>query len=57
MSPLYRILIAAGILVLDGALFFLPLSAVFLAYVVLVNPPWFRNFLNGLDPIPREPGP
>jgi len=49
MPLTYRILIAAGILLLDGVLFFLPLSAVFLAYVILVNPPWFRGFLGGLD--------
>jgi hypothetical protein len=48
MPLIYRILIAAGILLLDGILFFLPLTAVFLAYVILVNPTWFRSFLNGL---------
>ena len=53
----YRILIAAGILILDGVLFFLPLCAIFLAYVLLVNPPWFRDFLKGLDRASREPGP
>jgi len=58
MPLVYRILIAAGILLLDGVLFFLPLSAVFLAYVILVNPPWFRRFLGGLEgPLPpgRQP--
>jgi hypothetical protein len=49
MPLIYRILIAAGILLLDGIVFFLPLTAIFLAYIVLVNPPWFRSFLNGLD--------
>ncbi len=49
MPLFYRILIAAGILLLDGFLFFLPLSAIFLAYILLVNPPWFRNFLSTLD--------
>ena len=49
MPLTYRILIAAGILLLDGFLFFLPLTAIFLAYVILVNPPWFHSFLSGLD--------
>jgi len=56
MPSLYRILIAAGILVLDWALFFLPIGSLFLDYVLMVNPPWFRDFLNGLDRVPREPG-
>ena len=42
----YRILIAAAVLIIDGVLFFLPLGAVFLAYVLVVNPPWFRRVLN-----------
>ena len=57
MPLILRILIAAGILALDGALFFLPLCAIFLAYVLLVNPPWFRDFLNGLDRTHREQRP
>jgi hypothetical protein len=57
MSLISRILIAAGILALDSVLFFLPLCAIFLAYVLLVNPPWFRSFLNGLDQIPGKPSP
>lgn len=48
MPLTYRILIAAGVLLLDSILFFLPLSAIFLAYVILANPPWFRSFLDGL---------
>lgn len=57
MSITSRMLIAAGIIVLDGILFFLPLCAVFLAYVLLVNPPWFRGFLSDLDRISRKPQP
>lgn len=52
----YRILIVAGILILDLALFFLPLCAFFLAYAILVNPPWFRDFLNESARISGEPG-
>ena len=53
----YRILIVAGILALDLALFVLPLCAFFLAYVILANPPWFRDFLNESARITGEPKP
>jgi hypothetical protein len=46
MSYTKRLLIALGLLLLDGVLYFLPLTAIFLAYIILVNPPWFREFLN-----------
>ncbi len=49
MSIGKRILIGLGILLVDLAVFFLPLSALFLSYVLIVNPPWFRDFLNNLD--------
>ncbi len=49
MSMTRRVLLAAAILLLDLAVFFLPLSAIFLAYVVVANPAWFRDFLNHLD--------
>jgi hypothetical protein len=49
MSKKQRILICVVILVLDLAVFFLPLSAIFLAYIILQNPPWFREFLQQLD--------
>jgi hypothetical protein len=44
-----RVLIALGVLLPDLAVFFLPLIALFLAYVLVYNPPWFREFLNNLD--------
>jgi len=44
-----RVLLAAGIVCLDLVVFLVPLTALFLAYILLVNPPWFREFLNGLD--------
>ena len=44
-----RILICVGILLVDLAVFFLPLTALFLIYILIVNPPWFRGFLNRLD--------
>jgi len=41
-----RMIIALGILVLDLIVFILPLTALFLMYIILVNPPWFREFLD-----------
>ena len=46
MGQTQRILLAAGILAVDIVIFFLPLTAIFLAYVLIVNPPWFRAFLD-----------
>ncbi|UCD32378.1 MAG: hypothetical protein JSW04_14870 [Desulfobacterales bacterium] len=49
MTMTKRILICMGILLVDLAVFFLPLTAFFLIYILLVNPPWFRDILNRLD--------
>jgi len=49
MSPQKRLLLALGILLLDLVIFFLPLTAIFLAYVIIYNPPWVKDFLEGLD--------
>ena len=49
MSKKQRILICVFILVLDLVVFFLPLTAIFLVYIILRNPPWFREFLQQLD--------
>jgi hypothetical protein len=38
-----------AIMGVDLAVFFLPLTAIFLIYILMVNPPWFRDFLNTLD--------
>jgi len=54
MHPLNRFLLALGILVVDAAVFVVPLGGLFLAYVILSNPPWFRDFLARLDPPPDE---
>jgi len=45
----YRILICFGILLIDLAVFFLPLTALFLIYIILANPSWFREFLQKLN--------
>jgi hypothetical protein len=44
-----RILLAALVLLVDLVIFFLPVAAVFLAYVIVFNPPWFKDFINQLD--------
>jgi len=49
MTQLQRVLLAAGIVIVDAVVFFLPLASLFLAYVILANPPWFRDFLATLD--------
>jgi hypothetical protein len=51
MNMTQRILLGVGILIVDLAVFFLPLTAFFLMYILIANPPWFRNFLNNLDNI------
>jgi len=52
MTMTKRILLCIGILLVDLAVFALPLTALFLIYILIANPPWFRDFLNRLD----EPG-
>ncbi|MGD2098884.1 MAG: hypothetical protein PVG35_14985 [Desulfobacterales bacterium] len=49
MNKKQRILICIIILLLDLAVFFLPLTAMFLVYIIWHNPPWFREFLQQLD--------
>ena len=45
---LYRILISVGLIVLHYAGIVLPLTEFFLIYIILFNPKWFRDFLNGM---------
>jgi hypothetical protein len=54
MSKQNRILLALGIILLDLVIFFLPLTAFFLAYIVLYNPPWVREFLEGMDKASKQ---
>lgn len=49
-----RILLSLGILLVDLLIFFLPLTALFLIYILLYNPPWFRGFLDNLDKRPGD---
>jgi hypothetical protein len=43
-----RIMLAAAIVAVDVAVFFLPLTAILLAYVLIFNPPWFKRFIDDL---------
>lgn len=49
MTMTQRVLLASCILILDLVAFFLPLTAAVLAYVIVFNPPWFRDFINNLE--------
>jgi hypothetical protein len=49
MTKNKKILLSMAIMGVDLAVFFLPLTAIFLIYILMVNPPWFRDFLNTLD--------
>ena len=48
MTMTHRILLCIVILLVDLAVFALPLTALFLIYILIANPPWFREFLNRL---------
>jgi len=49
MAMTQRVLLCIGILAEDIGVFFLPLTAFFLIYILVINPPWFRDFLSNLD--------
>ena len=49
MKKSQRVLLAVSVLALDVVVFFLPLAAFFLAYVLIFNPSWFREFIDRLD--------
>ncbi len=54
MSQFSRLVLAVVIVIVDWAVFFLPLSALFIAYVITTNPPWVRDFLGRLDAGPSD---
>jgi hypothetical protein len=49
VSQLSRLILALVVVLVDWAVFFVPLSGLFIAYVITTNPPWVREFLNRLD--------
>ncbi|MCU0588390.1 MAG: hypothetical protein MUF52_09560 [Syntrophobacteraceae bacterium] len=48
MLMLVRILAVVAMIVLHYVGFFLPLTELFLVYILFVNPRWFRRFLNDM---------
>ena len=48
MRPLDRWLLAGALVVLDVAVFFVPLTGLFAAYVLLAKPPWFKAWIDEL---------
>lgn len=49
MGQLQRVLLAVAIVVADVVVLVFPLAALFLAYIILANPRWFRAFLDKLN--------
>jgi len=49
MTIMQRVLLAVGIVLVDLVAFFLPLTALLLAYVIVFNPPWFKEFTQRLE--------
>ncbi len=49
MTMTQRALLAAVIVLIDLVAFFIPLTALVVAYVILLNPPWFKAFMQRLD--------
>jgi hypothetical protein len=49
MSLQKKLLLAFGVIMLDLVIFFLPLTAIFLAYVIIYNPPWVKDLLERLE--------
>jgi hypothetical protein len=49
MSFQKRLLLALGVILVDLVIFFVPLTSFFLAYVIIYNPPWVKDFLARLD--------
>lgn len=48
MKPSERIIWALGILLLDFVIFFLPLASLFIAYILIQRPAWFKRFTERL---------
>jgi hypothetical protein len=46
LALLRRLLVCLALLLIHYCLIFLPVSELFLIYILLANPRWFRDFLN-----------
>ena len=45
----YRLLICLGIVILHFVAFVVPVAELFMIYIILFNPRWFRDFLNNMN--------
>lgn len=50
LRPTTRVVLCILLLAIHYFLLFLPVSELFLIYILLFNPPWFRAFLNRAAP-------
>jgi len=48
MRPIDRWLVAIALVVIDVAIFIVPLTGLFGAYILLVRPPWFKSWIEEL---------
>lgn len=48
MKTSERVLLAVTVVLVDVAIFFVPVAAVVAAYVILARPPWFRRWVDEL---------
>jgi hypothetical protein len=49
-----RIVLVVVLLVLHYVLIFLPIAEMFIVYIILFNPRWFRKFLDNMSKRPGE---
>ena len=49
MTITQRVLLAAGIVLIDLVAVVLPLTAILAGYVIVFNPPWFKAFVKRLN--------
>ena len=43
-----RLIFAIAVVVIDALLFVVPVAGFFVAYVIVVRPPWFRDWVAAL---------
>jgi len=48
MRPIDRWLLSISLVVIDVAIFVVPLTGLFAAYILLARPPWFRRWVEDL---------
>ena len=48
MTQADRILLAVALIAIDLLVFFLPLTGLLVAYVLVVRPPWFKRWITTL---------